>query len=195
MQSTTIIAFDQHAATTVAAVLLPSQRTPALHTVSSDDPAVCGAGARAGRAGVLSSRRACRPCSPCGPGCSAKALELADDKPLPAAGHVFCNELGERVQGFKTAWRNACRKAKITGVTFHDLRREAASQLLETPGVDLSIVRDFLGHHTVQTTNTYLSTSLEKRRTALAKRDAARTNLAQPPVKTVEPPAKTITTH
>ena len=30
MQSTTLIAFDQHAATTVAAVLGPGQRTPAL---------------------------------------------------------------------------------------------------------------------------------------------------------------------
>jgi hypothetical protein len=36
MQSTTIIAFDQHAATTVAAVLLPDQRTPALHSLTSD---------------------------------------------------------------------------------------------------------------------------------------------------------------
>jgi len=36
MQSTTIIAFDQHAATTMAAVLLPSQRTPALHPLSSE---------------------------------------------------------------------------------------------------------------------------------------------------------------
>ena len=35
-KSTTIIAFDQHAATTVAAVVLPSQRTPALHSLSSD---------------------------------------------------------------------------------------------------------------------------------------------------------------
>jgi transposase len=36
LQSTTIIAFDQHAATTVAAVLLPNQRTPALHSLTSD---------------------------------------------------------------------------------------------------------------------------------------------------------------
>ena len=36
MQSTTIIAFDQHAATTVAAVLLPNHRTPALHSLTSD---------------------------------------------------------------------------------------------------------------------------------------------------------------
>ena len=36
MQSTTIIAFDQHAATTVAAVLLPGHRTPVLHSLTSD---------------------------------------------------------------------------------------------------------------------------------------------------------------
>ena len=53
-QSTTIIAFDQHAATTVAAVLLSNQRTPALHSLTSDhadnpsfrrSPASPGAGA------------------------------------------------------------------------------------------------------------------------------------------------------
>ncbi len=40
MQSTTIIAFDQHAATTVAAVLLPGHRTPALHSLTSDSPTI-----------------------------------------------------------------------------------------------------------------------------------------------------------
>src|SRR6185295_12495407 len=35
-KSTTIVAFDQHAATTVAAVLLPGHRTPALHTLASE---------------------------------------------------------------------------------------------------------------------------------------------------------------
>ena len=35
-QSTTIVAFDQHAATTVAAVLPPGHRTPALHPMTSD---------------------------------------------------------------------------------------------------------------------------------------------------------------
>lgn len=38
MKSTTIIAFDQHAATTVAAVLLAGHRTPALHPLTSDSP-------------------------------------------------------------------------------------------------------------------------------------------------------------
>ena len=35
-QSTTIVAFDQHAATTVAAVLLPGHRAPALHPMTSE---------------------------------------------------------------------------------------------------------------------------------------------------------------
>ena len=39
-KSTTIVAFDQHAVTTVAAVLLPGQRTPALHTLTSDSPTI-----------------------------------------------------------------------------------------------------------------------------------------------------------
>lgn len=40
LESTTIIAFDQHAATTVAAVLLPGQRVPALHPMTSDSTTV-----------------------------------------------------------------------------------------------------------------------------------------------------------
>jgi transposase len=39
-QSTTIIAFDQHAATTVAAVLLPGHRTPVLHSLTSASPTI-----------------------------------------------------------------------------------------------------------------------------------------------------------
>jgi len=39
-KSTTIVAFDQHAATTVAAVLLPGQRTPALHTLRSESTTI-----------------------------------------------------------------------------------------------------------------------------------------------------------
>jgi transposase len=39
-KSITIIAFDQHAATTVAAVLLLGQRTPALHQLTSDVPTI-----------------------------------------------------------------------------------------------------------------------------------------------------------
>jgi hypothetical protein len=50
MKSTTIIAFDQHAATTMAAVFLSDDRTPALHPSTSETATIlrfCGAAATA----------------------------------------------------------------------------------------------------------------------------------------------------
>ena len=62
-KSTTIIAFDQHAATTVAAVLLPGQRTPALHTLTSDSPTILRFIERLHRSGSV---RCCYEAGPCG---------------------------------------------------------------------------------------------------------------------------------
>jgi integrase len=109
------------------------------------------------------------------------ARELAADATLPGTLHPFGNELGEQVKGFKTAWRLTCKRAQITGLHFHDLRRESGSRLLETPGVSLTDVRDYLGHRDVSQTNTYLSSTSLRLRDAIAKRDAARTNLAHAP--------------
>jgi transposase len=63
MQSTTIIAFDQHAATTVAAVLLEGQRTPALHSLTSDSPTILRFVARLRRQGPVTC---CYEAGPCG---------------------------------------------------------------------------------------------------------------------------------
>jgi transposase len=62
-KSTTIVAFDQHAATTVAAVLLPDQRTPALHSLTSDIPAILRFIERLRRTGPM---RCCYEAGPCG---------------------------------------------------------------------------------------------------------------------------------
>jgi transposase len=63
MQSTTIVAFDQHAATTVAAVLLPTHRTPVLHSLSSDIPTIQRFVARVKRQGAVTC---CYEAGPCG---------------------------------------------------------------------------------------------------------------------------------
>src|SRR6476646_8260159 len=63
LKSTTIIAFDQHAATTVAAVLLPGHRTPALHTLTSESAAILRFVERLRRSGSL---RCCYEAGPCG---------------------------------------------------------------------------------------------------------------------------------
>jgi hypothetical protein len=61
-KSTTIIAFDQHAATTVAAVLLPGQRTPALHTLTSDSGTILRFVQRLRISGI----QCCYEAGPCG---------------------------------------------------------------------------------------------------------------------------------
>ena len=48
--------------------------------------------------------------------------------------------------------------AGITGLNFHDLRRECGSRWLEG-GVGLLTVRTLLGHTQVTTTNTHLASS------------------------------------
>jgi hypothetical protein len=55
-------------------------------------------------------------------------------------------------------WRQ-CRRAGITGLHLHDLRRESGSRLLEVPGVNVADVRDWLGHVNVTTTSKYLATT------------------------------------
>jgi transposase len=62
-KSTTVIAFDQHAATTVAAVLLPGQRTPALQTLASDSPTILRFVERLRRQGPIAC---CYEAGPCG---------------------------------------------------------------------------------------------------------------------------------
>jgi len=63
LKSTTIIAFDQHAATTVAAALLPGHRTPALHTLTSDSPTILRFVERVRRQGAV---QCCYEAGPCG---------------------------------------------------------------------------------------------------------------------------------
>jgi transposase len=63
LKSTTIIAFDQHAATTVAAVLLPAHRTPAIHPLTSDVTTIVRFVLRVQRQGAVSC---CYEAGPCG---------------------------------------------------------------------------------------------------------------------------------
>jgi transposase len=62
-ESTLIIAFDQHAASVVAAVLLPGHRTPALHPLGSDLASIGRFVDRVGRRGHV---RCCYEAGPCG---------------------------------------------------------------------------------------------------------------------------------
>lgn len=89
-------------------------------------------------------------------------LEMRRDGPdgeeLALDTFVFGNEVGERQDSIKVAWQGTCQRAGISGLTFHDLRREYGSRLVEG-GMNLLTVSRQLGHARVSTTDTYLRAS------------------------------------
>jgi integrase len=68
-----------------------------------------------------------------------------------SSAFVFGNECGEQIESIKMAWNGTCARAGITGLRFHDLRREFACRLLES-GAEQHDVRDFLGHANITKT-------------------------------------------
>ena len=97
--------------------------------------------------------------------------QAPDGREHPTDAYVFGNEVGERVGRVVTAWKAACRRAKIIDLHFHDLRREFASRLLESGASDHE-VRDWLGHANITTTSRYLSTTRVRLQRARVKFEA-----------------------
>jgi transposase len=129
MQSTPLIAFDQHAATTVAAVLLPGQRTPALHTLASDSPTILKFVRRLQRQGPV---RCCYEAGPCGFELQRALVEqgIPCDVIAPA---LIPRRPGDRI---KTDRRDAaqlavlCRAGALTAIHIPTEQEEAARDLL-----------------------------------------------------------------
>jgi integrase len=105
-----------------------------------------------------------------------------DGEPHAPDAYVFGNEVGERVKSVKKAWEITvlkshgvtpkwvkgkpgqltaeCRDAlRRIDLHFHDLRREFACTLLETPDTAMHDVQEFLGHGNITTTSRYLKSS------------------------------------
>lgn len=66
----------------------------------------------------------------------------------------FDPKTGQRYQSVKKSFATACRKAKITNFTFHDLRHCFASFLIMA-GIDLTTVKELLGHKDIKMTLRY----------------------------------------
>jgi integrase len=117
-------------------------------------------------------------------------------RPLGPDAYVFGNALGEyepfprkawdtavlRAHGHTPRWEpgkgrlTATSRAELTRVdlTFHDLRHEGGSRLLEA-GWPLHHVRDMLGHADISTTSRYLNAERHGLRESMRRSDAART--------------------
>ena len=129
MKSTTIIAFDQHAATTVAAVLLPGHRTSALHSLTSDSPTILRFVDRLRRQGAVTC---CYEAGPCGFELrrALQARQIPCDVIAPA---LIPRRPGDRI---KTDRRDAghlavlYRAGALTAVHIPTEQEEAARDLL-----------------------------------------------------------------
>ena len=129
MQSTTIVAFDQHAATTVAAVLLPGHRTPALHSLTSDAPTIVRFVER------MCRDRAVQCCYEAGP-CGFELQRALTARDIPCdviAPALIPRRAGDRI---KTDRRDAgqlavlCRAGALTAIHIPTEQEEAARDLL-----------------------------------------------------------------
>jgi integrase len=82
-----------------------------------------------------------------------------DGKEHGPDAYVFGNEVGEMIGRVYTAWRATCRRAKVEGLTFHDLRHEAISRMLDK-GMPIHKVRAWAGHRSIATTGIYANAGL-----------------------------------
>jgi integrase len=69
--------------------------------------------------------------------------------------HVFLVD-GQSVQSVKTAFRAACRRAKITGFRFHDFRHTAVTNMRRA-GIDHLTIMKITGHKTLSVFKRYNS--------------------------------------
>lgn len=74
------------------------------------------------------------------------AKEIRDQK-FPACPWVFYTEQGERLYWFYDAWRDACERAGVPSLLFHDLRRSAVRNM-ERGGVPRKVAMAISGHKT-----------------------------------------------
>ena len=107
---------------------------------------------------------------------TARALQrLASALPPPEGGVLFCNQRGQGLTRDGAAYilRKYVEQAgesmpSLVGqnITPHVLRHSCAVALLQA-GVDLTVIRDYLGHASVATTSRYVSVNLDMKRQAL----------------------------
>ena len=81
---------------------------------------------------------------------SSRAVTVLEALPRNLDGRVF----GTTYEGIHQAYVRACRRAGITGLTFHDLRHEATSRLFEK-GFNPMEVSTITGHKTLQMLKRY----------------------------------------
>ena len=90
----------------------------------------------------------------------------------PLSHHLFSVFIykGKPLRSIRTAFKNACDRAGIKNLRFHDLRHTFVTRLV-LAGVDLATVSKLLGHSTIQMTMRYSHPTPEALKSAVSKLD------------------------
>lgn len=104
---------------------------------------------------------------------SAVGVLEAMTKVKHISGYVFVNEeTGLPFTTLKKSWATLVELAQVEDFTFHDMRHDFASRLVQN-GVDLYQVRDLLGHSSITLTERYAHLAPHQKRAAVALLDVA----------------------
>jgi len=91
-------------------------------------------------------------------GCSDRRMpqSAAQDQPVKSSvPAVFASPVtGERFDNVKRSWEALRERAGLSNFWFHDLRHTFASKLVMA-GQDLYVIKELLGHSTIQMTERY----------------------------------------
>ena len=91
-------------------------------------------------------------------------------KKTTTSAYVFPGINGKRRYTLRTAFEGACRRADIENLRFHDLRHTFGTDLINE-GVDVTIVKQLMGHRSIMSTLRYVHPTEERMRKALEIRD------------------------
>lgn len=97
----------------------------------------------------------------------------------PQSEYVFCDSKGNKYSNVRKSFETAMKKAGLDnlGYVFNTLRHTFASHLVMS-GVDLTTVKDLMGHADYKTTMKYAHLSRSHKREAIAMADAVFSGLA-----------------
>ena len=92
---------------------------------------------------------------------------LNDRRTIRKSEYVYPNpETGKSFVSIRHSFENACRRAEIQDLRFHDLRHTFSCRLIQR-GCDIETLRMLLGHHSVTVTERYIHTNDEQKRKAV----------------------------
>jgi integrase len=109
----------------------------------------------------------------------------------PRSELVFANKAGGKLSAIRNSFKNACARADITDLHFHDLRHTFASHWMMAAG-DLYVLKDILGHKSIVMTQRYAHLSPEFKRAAVNRMDNIWNNAAKPPTSVAEVPPNNV---